>query len=103
MVNSYMNYQRIYDQLVQLSQSKNRKKLKKDHLDYIYYEWHHIIPESFFILRKRKGNKGWLEGNPNSVPMLKIICPRCNKEGGISQMKRYHLDNCKFIFMLEKI
>ena len=28
-------------------------------------EKHHIIPESFFIKRKRPGSIGWLEGNPN--------------------------------------
>jgi len=27
-------------------------------------EGHHIIPESFFIQRSRKGPPGWLEGNP---------------------------------------
>lgn len=27
-------------------------------------ENHHIIPESFYINRIRKGRKGWLEGNP---------------------------------------
>ena len=26
----------------------------------------------------------------------KITCPHCNKTGGISLMRRYHLDNCKF-------
>jgi hypothetical protein len=27
-------------------------------------ESHHIIPESFYLNRTRKGRKGWLEGNP---------------------------------------
>lgn len=26
----------------------------------------------------------------------KVICPHCNKEGGIIPMKRWHMDNCKF-------
>jgi hypothetical protein len=30
-----------------------------------YYERHHIIPESFFKHRKRKGPAGWVEGNAN--------------------------------------
>ena len=30
----------------------------------IYLENHHIIPESFFINRSRKGPTGWVEGNP---------------------------------------
>ncbi len=25
-----------------------------------------------------------------------IKCPYCDKEGGSSQMKRWHFDNCKF-------
>ena len=25
----------------------------------------------------------------------KIKCPYCNKEGGSSNIKRYHYDNCK--------
>lgn len=24
-----------------------------------------------------------------------VICPHCNKQGGVSNMVRYHLDNCK--------
>lgn len=30
-----------------------------------------------------------------SKPKTKVKCPYCNKVGGISQMKRYHFDNCK--------
>ena len=26
---------------------------------------------------------------------LKVTCPHCNKEGGVSLMKRWHFDNCK--------
>jgi hypothetical protein len=26
----------------------------------------------------------------------KIICPYCDKEGGVSNMKRYHFENCKY-------
>ena len=25
----------------------------------------------------------------------RVTCPHCNKEGGVSGMKRYHFDNCK--------
>lgn len=31
----------------------------------------------------------------NSNPQKRITCPRCNKTGGSSNMKRYHFDNCK--------
>jgi len=30
-----------------------------------YAESHHVIPESFFINRTRKGPRGWVLGNPN--------------------------------------
>jgi hypothetical protein len=36
-----MNYERIYNQIVERARSENRKKLK----DGIYYERHHIIPK----------------------------------------------------------
>jgi len=26
-----------------------------------------------------------------------LLCPHCNKTGGASNMKRYHIDNCKSI------
>lgn len=25
----------------------------------------------------------------------KVICPKCNKQGGITNMKRYHFNNCR--------
>jgi hypothetical protein len=32
-----------------------------------YFEKHHIIPESFYKNRSRKGPAGWVEGNPNEA------------------------------------
>jgi hypothetical protein len=29
------------------------------------------------------------------IPKPKVTCPHCSKEGGISQMKQWHFDNCK--------
>ena len=29
-------------------------------------------------------------------PQARTTCPYCNKEGGLSNMMRYHFDNCKF-------
>lgn len=38
-----------------------------------YTEKHHIIPESFYIARTRKGIPGWVEGNPNdSTNLVKL-------------------------------
>jgi hypothetical protein len=39
-------------------------------------ETHHIIPESFFKNRRRKGAAGWLEGNPNSSENLVLLTPK---------------------------
>lgn len=38
-------------------------------------ELHHIIPESFYLNRKRKGSSGWLEGNPNDPSNLVRLTP----------------------------
>jgi hypothetical protein len=34
-------------------------------------------------------------------PKNKTICPHCNKEGAVNQLKRYHFDNCKFLNLIE--
>lgn len=39
-----MNYQRIYDALIQRAKDETRKKLKPANPNYKYYESHHIIP-----------------------------------------------------------
>lgn len=41
-----MNYSKIYNQLIEKAILENRVKLKKTHIDYIYYERHHILPKS---------------------------------------------------------
>lgn len=56
-----MNYQRIYDQLIE--RAKNRITQEPT-------ERHHIVPDCFFIERKRKGTPGWLEGNPDEPSNL---------------------------------
>jgi hypothetical protein len=42
-------------------------------------------PEMQEILRRPKGKQKM------------VICPHCKKEGGVSNMNRYHFDNCKNI------
>jgi hypothetical protein len=39
--------------------------------------------------------KAAISASKRGVATKKIVCPHCNKIGGISVMKRYHLDNCK--------
>jgi hypothetical protein len=40
-----MNYQKIYNDIINRAKLKNRKKFKKNDADYIYYEKHHILPK----------------------------------------------------------
>ncbi len=51
-------YTRIYYAIV--NNAKNRITTKKT-------ESHHIVPESFYLNRTRKGRKGWLLGNPDDT------------------------------------
>ena len=38
---------------------------------------------------------GWVVGRITRA-FEKVVCPHCNKEGGVNVMKRWHLDRCKF-------
>jgi hypothetical protein len=40
------------------------------------YERHHIIPECFYAVRKRKGPSGWLLGNANDEINLVYLTPK---------------------------
>ena len=50
-------YTKVYYQIV----DRARIRVTDEHT-----ENHHIIPDCFFINRKRKGKPGWLEGNPEA-------------------------------------
>jgi len=46
----------------------------------------------------KKGKPAYNKGKPSpnkGVPKPKLTCPHCGQEGGNSQMKRWHFDNCK--------
>ena len=55
---------------VRVSTRKEAKKVLQS------YEQHHIIPESFFTNRTRKGTPGWLPGNPNEKENLVFLTSR---------------------------
>lgn len=40
-------YSKWYFSIIEKSKDSNRKKLKRNHKDYVYYESHHVIPKSF--------------------------------------------------------
>ncbi len=57
------------------------------------------------ISKARKGTKASIETRAKiskahlglkTGPQRKVICPSCNLEGGIANMKRWHFDNCRF-------
>jgi hypothetical protein len=39
-----MNYDKVYNNLINKAQIELRKKLKRGYENYVYYENHHIIP-----------------------------------------------------------
>jgi len=41
-----------------------------------YSEKHHIVPESFYINRTRKGSSGWLDGDPNELSNIVSLTAR---------------------------
>jgi hypothetical protein len=40
-----MNYEKIYNQIVERARTASRQKLCKNNKEYVYYEEHHIIPK----------------------------------------------------------
>jgi hypothetical protein len=40
-----MNHQKVYDSIIEKARKENRKRLRKNQENYIYYENHHIIPK----------------------------------------------------------
>lgn len=63
-----MNYQRIYDQIIEQAKSQNRKRFKIDDPDYVYYEEHHIIPRCEpFCGNNKKGNKVFLTAREHFI------------------------------------
>lgn len=45
--------------------------------------------------KKRLGKSLEVSEKRKEYMNAKILCPHCNKEGNISNMKRWHFDNCK--------
>lgn len=95
-----MNYQRIYKQIIYRAINENRKKLKKDDINYIYYERHHIIPrciggnddkENLVLLTAREHFLcHWLlvYVYPNNIKLTYAFWLMCNYKGnGIEKYK----------------
>jgi hypothetical protein len=59
-------YTRWYYNIITAAQSRNLTTRKQAKTLLGCPELHHIIPESFFIARSKKGIPGWVEGDPES-------------------------------------
>ena len=61
------------------------------------YHGHYGKPKNYKVKNTfEKGRIPWNKGvTTNLGPKPKVICPHCNKEGGLPQMKRWHFNNCK--------
>lgn len=71
-----MDYSRIYNELI--SKAKNRQGIltkKEIFLLMGQSEIHHVVPECFYMLRKRKGPAGWLPGDCNHKSNLVHLTP----------------------------
>jgi len=53
-------YTRWYSDIIERAKTRSLP-------DDLYTETHHIIPESFYINRSRKGSLGWIDGDPEAT------------------------------------
>lgn len=67
-----MDHQKVYKNLILKAKKENRIKIKAG----IYYEKHHIIPECLFKQRKRKGPKGFVDGDPEDKNNIVLLTAR---------------------------
>lgn len=82
------------------SKEKQRKSMIKKYQTQSYihtgktYEEIYGIEEAIKRKEKLKGKRGPRKNPPG--PQKLLTCVHCNKTGGVSNMKRYHFDNCLF-------
>jgi hypothetical protein len=67
-INKHMNkYKKWYNNICVRGQTRVTEE---------YTERHHIIPESFYTIRKRKGPAGWIEGDSDAAENLTRLTDR---------------------------
>jgi hypothetical protein len=71
-----------------ISESRKGVKLSKEHRKNLSEARKHVV------VSKETGRK--ISAALSGKLKKKLICPHCNLEGGDSQMKRWHFDNCKY-------
>ncbi len=66
-----------------------------------YTEKHHIIPESFYSIRKRKGPSGWILGDSDSIENITYLTDR-EHELAHYLLTKIHKDNKQAYFKVLK-
>lgn len=105
----------IYNPTKTISELSHKNKYLKWYLNIInnsktreisqqeIYEHHHIVPECFFINRKRKGRKGFLEGNPDQIDNIAILTIKEHIFVHIFLYKMMKRTDCKQKMLLSSI
>jgi len=71
-----MDYSRIYNELITRAKNRQGTLTKKEIFLLIgQTEIHHVVPECFYMIRKRKGPVGWLPGDCNHKSNLVHLTP----------------------------
>jgi hypothetical protein len=89
---SRAGYKQTESAKIKQSNTMKKKYLSGAHpLQGITYEEKYGV-EAAARKAKLKGPRGPRKNPPG--PQQLVVCPHCRKTGGVSNMKRYHFDNC---------
>ncbi len=78
------------------SAAANKKKSRPGPLNGMYGKKHSVSTLEKLKSPKSEDHKQKISESKLGIKHKIVTCPHCNKSGGIVNMKRYHLDNCKF-------
>lgn len=106
--NANPNYGRVRDDLITINKQRAGRKLSDETKKKISdgrtgeKNWNYGKPRDPETIRKMSeamsGEKNPRYGKPGTMlgkTQQTLVCPHCQKIGGISNMKRYHFDKCK--------
>jgi NUMOD3 motif len=92
-INKYMNkYTKWYNNICKRGQNRVIEG---------YTEKHHIIPESFYSIRKRKGPSGWIVGDSDAIENITHLTDR-EHELAHYLLTKIHKDNKQAYFKVLK-
>lgn len=76
LTSNQLKWKRHYDKLCERGQTRATTRQEAKLVLETKVERHHIIPECWFVNRKRKGPKGWIEGDPDDLNNLVFLSYR---------------------------